>query len=106
MLRRILASALLAIACCSRRSSCPGSIPRLSRCRLPITAISRMSPQSIRPGGGDQVEEQASTASVWCEPSRPPAWYWLIEDLGDGAGLRNEPLDTGVRVPLWVIRRF
>jgi len=32
--------------------------------------------------------------------------YYLIEDLGDGAGLRNESLDSGVRVPLWVIRRF
>jgi hypothetical protein len=32
--------------------------------------------------------------------------YYLIEDLGDGPGLRNESLDRGIRVPLWVIRRF
>src|SRR5215470_15462592 len=32
--------------------------------------------------------------------------YWLVEYLADGTGVRNESLDHGVRVPLWVIKRF
>jgi hypothetical protein len=64
-------------------------------------------PVSIRPGRGDQVEEQVIDGQRVVRVVTPAGLeYWLIEDLGDGAGLRNEPLDSGVRVPLWVIRRF
>ena len=61
----------------------------------------------IQPGGGDQVEEQLIDGRRVVRVTTPSGQeYYLIEDLGDGPGLRNESLDRGVRVPLWVIRRF
>ncbi len=61
----------------------------------------------IQPSGGDQVEEQLIDGRRVVRVTTPAGQeYYLIEDLGDGQGLRNESLDRGVRVPLWVIRRF
>ena len=34
----------------------------------------------------------------------PP--YYLVDDLGDGKFSRQERLDSGLRVPRWVIKRF
>lgn len=34
----------------------------------------------------------------------PP--YYLVDDLGDGKFSRQESLDSGLRVPRWVIKRF
>src|ERR1700693_1553582 len=64
-------------------------------------------PVRIQPGGGDQVEEQLIDGKRVVRITTPAGQeYYLIENLGDGQGLRNESLDRGVRVPLWVIRRF
>ncbi len=32
--------------------------------------------------------------------------YYLIDDRGDGRFARQEGLDSGVRVPMWVIKKF
>lgn len=32
--------------------------------------------------------------------------YYLVDSLGDGKFARQESLDSGVRVPLWVIKKF
>ncbi len=32
--------------------------------------------------------------------------YYLVDDRGDGKFARQESLDTGLRVPRWVIKRF
>ena len=32
--------------------------------------------------------------------------YWLVDDRGDGQFIRSDNLDSGLRVPRWVIRRF
>src|SRR6267378_7743206 len=54
----------------------------------------------IQPGGGDQVEEQLIDGRRVVRVTTPLGQeYYLIEDLGDGPGLRNESLDRGVRVP-------
>ena len=64
-------------------------------------------PVRIQPGGSDQVEEQLIDGRRVVRVTTPAGQeYYLVEDLGDGPGLRNESLDRGVRVPLWVIRRF
>ena len=34
----------------------------------------------------------------------PP--YYLVDDLGDGKFSRQDSLDTGLRVPRWVLKRF
>lgn len=64
-------------------------------------------PVRIQAGGGDQIEERIIDGRRVARVTTPAGLeYYLIEDLGDGPGLRNESLDRGVRVPLWVIRRF
>lgn len=32
--------------------------------------------------------------------------YYLVDDLGDGRFARQDGLDSGVRVPRWVIKKF
>ena len=55
----------------------------------------------------DQVEEQLKDGRHVVRVKTPAGLeYWLVEDLGDGPGIKNESLDHGVRVPLWVIKRF
>jgi hypothetical protein len=34
----------------------------------------------------------------------PP--YYLVDDRGDGKFVRQESLDSGFRVPRWIIKRF
>jgi hypothetical protein len=34
----------------------------------------------------------------------PP--YYMVDDLGDGKFARQNSLDSGLRVPRWVIKRF
>ena len=61
----------------------------------------------IEPGSSEQIEEKIIDGKRVVHVTTPSGQeYYLIEDLGDGPGLRNESLDRGVRVPLWVIRRF
>ena len=55
----------------------------------------------------DQVEEQLIDGRHVVRVKTPAGLeYWLVEDLGDGPGIKNESLDHGVRAPLWVIKRF
>lgn len=32
--------------------------------------------------------------------------YYLVDDLGDGKFTRQENLDSGIRVPRWIIHKF
>jgi hypothetical protein len=34
----------------------------------------------------------------------PP--YYLVDDLGDGKFARHESLDSGLRVPRWILKKF
>ncbi len=63
-------------------------------------------PVQIEPGGNAQTEEIVVNGQRVVRVTTPNgAVYYLIEDRGDGQGVRNS-LDPGVRVPLWVIRQF
>jgi|SRR5882762_8469611 len=109
MSRRFLAAALLAIAL-PARSQQPPKLEPLPELPPPPGVSSEQpgeAPVRIQPGGGDQVEEQLIDGRRVVRVTTPLGQeYYLIEDLSDGPGLRNESLDRGVRVPLWVIRRF
>ncbi|MGC2518926.1 MAG: DUF2782 domain-containing protein [Burkholderiales bacterium] len=62
-------------------------------------------PVTIEPGKGGQTEEQVINGQHVVRVTTPSGnVYYLIEALGDG--LRNQSLDSGVRVPLWVIHQF
>ena len=65
------------------------------------------SPVQIEPGSSEQIEEKVIDGKRVVRVTTPSGQeYYLIEDLGDGPGLRTEGIDRPVRVPLWVIRRF
>jgi hypothetical protein len=110
MLRRILASALFAVAL-PLAAQQPPKLEPLPEPPPPPPGVSADQPGEpsvrIEPGAGDQVDEQVIDGRRVMHVTTPAGQeYYLIEDLGDGPGLRNESLDRGVRVPLWVIRRF
>jgi uncharacterized protein DUF2782 len=61
----------------------------------------------IQPDGNEQTEETVVNGQRVVRVTRPGgSVYYLIEDRGDGPGVRNESLDIGLRVPAWVIRQF
>jgi len=61
----------------------------------------------IQPNGNEQTEETVVNGQRVVRVTRPGgAVYYIIEDRGDGPGIRNESLDIGLRVPAWVIRQF
>jgi hypothetical protein len=62
---------------------------------------------TIEPGTNQQIEETVVNGQRVVRVTQPGgSVYYLIEDRGDGVGLRNESLDIGLRVPAWVIRQF
>ena len=110
IVRRIAASALFAVSL-PLAAQQPPKLEPLPEIPPPPPGVASEQPGDptvrIQPGGGDQVEEQLIDGRRVVRVTTPLGQeYYLIEDLGDGAGLRNESLDHGVRVPLWVIRRF
>ena len=110
MLRRILAPALLAVAMPLAAQQPPRLEPLPEPPPAPPGVPAEQPdepPVRIQPGESDQVEERVIDGRRVVRVVTPAGHeYYLIEDLGDGPGLRNESLDSGVRVPLWVIRRF
>jgi hypothetical protein len=110
MSRRFLAAVLVAVVL-PAWSQQPPKLEPLPEIPPPPPGVSSEQPGElpvrIRPGGGDQVEEELIDGRRVVRVTTPLGQeYYLVEDLGDGPGLRNESLDRGVRVPLWVIRRF
>jgi hypothetical protein len=111
MSHRILAMALLAFAL-PLAAQQPPPPPRLEPLPEvpppPPGAAERPEEEPVRiESKQDQVEEQLIDGRHVVRVTTPSGQeYWLVEDLHDGAGLKNESLDPGVRVPLWVIKRF
>ena len=54
------------------------------------------------------VEEYRSGGKLYMIKITPKhgAPYYLVDDLGDGKFVRQESLDSGFRVPRWIIKRF
>lgn len=110
MLRRVLASAVFFVALPLAAQQPPKLEPLPEPPPPPPGMPSDQpddSPVRIEPGSGEQIEEKVIdgkrvvhvTTSLGQE-------YYLIEDQGTGSDMRSEGIDRGVRVPLWVIRRF
>jgi hypothetical protein len=110
MVRRIFFAIMLGAAL-SAGAQQPPKLEPLPEPPPPPPGVSADQPgePSVRigPGARDQIDEQVIDGRRVVRVTTPAGQeYYLIEDLGDGPGLRNESLDRGVRVPLWVIRRF
>ena len=111
MLRRVLAICLLALSLplAAQQPPPPHRLEPLPEAPPPPPgAAERPEEAPVRiESKQDQVEEQLVDGRHVVRVRTPAGLeYWLVEDLRDGPALRNESLDHGVRVPLWVIRRF
>lgn len=58
--------------------------------------------------GEDRVEEYRINGKLYMVKVTPPHGvpYYLVDSRGDGRMVRQEPLDSGLRVPQWVIGTF
>mgnify|MGYP000914566494 FL=1 len=58
--------------------------------------------------GEDRVEEYRVNGKLYMLKVTPPhgASYYLVDEKGDGKMTRQETLDSGLRVPMWVIGTF
>lgn len=63
---------------------------------------------TITQRGQDKVEEYRINNKLYMIKVTPAhgVSYYLIDDRGDGTWSRQDSLDSGLRVPMWVIRRF
>lgn|SRR5512135_1967881 len=63
---------------------------------------------TITKRGEDQVEEYRIGGKLYMLKVTPPHGvpYYLIDNKGDGQFSRQDHLDSGVRVPQWVLFRF
>jgi hypothetical protein len=75
----------------------------------PVPAESALEPQvTILKRGADVVEEYRVNGRLYMIKVTPPHGkpYYLVDNRGDGHFAREEPLDSGLRVPMWVIKTF
>lgn len=58
--------------------------------------------------GEDKVEEYRVNGKLYAIKVTPPHGvpYFLIDERGDGSMVRRDSLDSGLRVPQWVIHSF
>jgi hypothetical protein len=75
----------------------------------PVPADGALEPQvTIVKRGQDNVEEYRLRGRLYMIKVTPPHGrpYYLVDNRGDGHFAREEPLDSGLRVPMWVIKKF
>ena len=63
---------------------------------------------TITKRGEDKVEEFRMSGKLYMLKVTPPGGvpYYLVDERGDGGFARQDPLDSRVRVPMWVIGTF
>ena len=63
---------------------------------------------TIKKQGEDTVEEFRLNGKLYMVKVTPPHGrpYYLIDDKGSGVFSRRDDLDSGLRVPQWVIKEF
>lgn len=63
---------------------------------------------TITKRGSDKVEEYRVKGKLYMVKVTPPHGvpYYLVDQKGDGTFTRQESLDSGLRVPMWVVKSF
>ena len=58
--------------------------------------------------GEDKVEEFRMNGKLYMLKVTPPHGvpYYMVDNAGDGHWMRHNTLDSGIRVPMWVIGTF
>jgi len=113
-MRKILVALLLAFACAASAQS-PQRPPNLQPIPEPpppppgLELDPSLEPQvTILKRGTDTVEEYRIGGRLYMLKVTPPNGrpYYLIDHRGDGTYARQDSFDTGLRVPMWVIKEF
>jgi hypothetical protein len=74
---------------------------------LPFDAA--LEPQvTIKKRDGETVEEFRSGGKLYMVKVTPDHGtpYYLVDERGDGAFIRRESLDKGLKPPMWIIKQF
>jgi len=110
-MRRLLGIALLGIAL-PLAAQQPPKLEPLPEPPPPPPGLApdpALEPQvTIHKRGEDRVEEYRINGKLYAMKVTPPHGvpYFLIDATGDGSMIRRDSLDSGLRVPQWVIRSF
>ncbi len=110
-MRRLLALGLLGIAL-PLAAQQPPKLEPLPEPPPPPPGLAldpALEPQvTITRRGEDKVEEFRVNGQLYAVRVTPPhgVSYWLMDATGDGIMMRRDGLDTGLRVPQWVIHSF
>ena len=110
IMRRLLALTLLGIAF-PLAAQLPPNLEPLPEPPPPPPGLAldpALEPQvTITRRGQDKVEEYRVNGKLYAVKVTPPHGvpYWLMDNTGDGV-MRRDTLDSGLRVPQWVIHSF
>ena len=110
-MRRLLALGLLGIAL-PLAAQQPPKLEPLPEPPPPPPGLAldpALEPQvTITKRGEDKVEEFRVNGQLYALRVTPPHGisYWLMDATGDGTMMRRDSLDTGLRVPQWVLHSF
>ena len=111
MLRHLLALGLLGIALPLAAQQLPKLEPLPEPPPPPpgLAPDPALEPQvTITTRGEDKVEEYRVNGKLYAVKVTPPHGvpYFLMDTTGDGSMVRRDALDSGLRVPQWVIHSF
>lgn len=113
-MRRLLmiTALLLALPAAAQKAAGPAGLQPIPEPPPPPPELApdpAFEPQvTITKRGDDRVEEFRVNGKLYMIKVTPPhgTSYYLIDEKGDGRMTRQESLDTGLRVPMWVIGTF
>lgn len=109
-MRRLIFPLLLAVAFGAAAQNRPSNLQPLPEPPPPPRSLDEpLEPQvTIVTRGSDKVEEYRLNGKLYMVKVTPPHGtpYYMIDKRGDGVFARQESLDSGLRVPMWVIGTF
>lgn len=111
-MRRLLLAFLLAAALPAAAQNKPSGLQPLPDVPPPPPGVSDASlePQVTIVQKGETKEEQyrinGQLYMIKVTPPHGGTPYYLIDSRGDGTWSRQESMDSGIRVPMWVIHNF
>ena len=109
-MRRTIVLLLSALALNVAAQTQPRKLEPIPEPPPPPTSLDEpLEPQvTIMKRGEDKVEEYRINGRLYMVKVTPPHGvpYYLVDDKGDGRMTRQEPMDSGLRVPMWVIGTF
>ncbi len=109
MRRSLLLFALFALSAAAQQPPGLQPLPEPPPPPPGVQADPALEPQvTISKRGEDTVEEYRLNGKLYMVKVTPAHGksYYLIDEKGDGKMSRQDSLDTGLRVPMWVIHSF